>query len=67
MVADNGETEQTLKQGFWALVRATGRSLIDLIRFDSIRFVSFRFVPFVSFGRSCLTCTTIPSTSGYLL
>ena len=42
MVADNGETEQTLKQGFWALVRATGRSLIDLIRFDSIRFVSFR-------------------------
>ena len=44
MVADNGETEQTLKQGFWALVRATGRSLIDLIRFDSIRFVSFRFV-----------------------
>ena len=38
MVADNGETEQTLKQGFWALVRATGRSLIDLIRFDSIRF-----------------------------
>ena len=44
MVADNGETEQTLKQGFWALVRATGRSLIDLIRFDSIRSVSFRSV-----------------------